>query len=206
MKNIKTLIITATIIILMGLACAVNTEAATVKYAKSVSDFKSTGEYILEAAEYPMSQTKKVDGLVATPDADGWMNLKKYNASTAKSNHQIWRISNFVWNSYPDGGGYYGDHAPTYTIDNSDPLPYWSNDFMARAVTYTSKGFYRQEEIYGAFGTHYEHFNSPAQRFTIKKVRVDSKTGRTVFKFINVKSGKAMAAGGYALFYVRIVE
>jgi len=64
MKNIKTLIITATIIILMGLACAVNTEAATVKYAKSVSDIVSTGEYILEAAEYPMSQTKKVDGFV----------------------------------------------------------------------------------------------------------------------------------------------
>lgn len=206
MKNIKTLIITATIIILMGLACAVNAEAATVKYAKSVSEIIPEGEYILEAAEYPLSQTKKVDGWVATPDADGWMNLKKYNASTAESKHQIWRISNFVWNSYPDGGGYYGDHAPTYTIDNSDPLPYWSNDFMARAITYTSKGFYRMEEIYGAFSTHYEHFNSPAQRFTIKKVRVDSKTGRTVFKFINVKSGKAFASGGYALFYVRIVE
>jgi hypothetical protein len=206
MKNIKTLIITATIIILMGLACAVNTEAATVRYAKSVSEIVPEGEYILEAAEYPLSQTKKVDGWVATPDANGWMNLKKYNASTAESKHQIWRISNFVWNSYPDGGGYYGDHASTYTIDNSDPLPYWSNDFMARAVTYTSKGFYRQEEIYGAFSTHYEHFNSPAQRFTIKKVRVDAKTGRTVFKFINVKSGKAMAAGGYALFYVRVVE
>ena len=206
MKNIKTLIITATIIILMSLACAVNTEAATVKYAKSVSEIVPTGEYILEAAEYPMSQTKKVDGWVATPDADGWMNLKKYSASTAKSKHQIWRISNFVWNSYPDGGGYYGDHAPTYTIDNSDPLPYWSNDFMARAITYTSKGFYRQEEIYGAFSTHYEHFNSPAQRFKIVKVRTDKKTGRAVFKFVNSKSGKALAAGGYAFFYVRIVE
>ena len=206
MKNIKSLIIGAFIIIILGLACAVNTEAATVKYAKSVSDIKSTGEYILEAVEFPKSSATKIPDYVATPDANGWMGLKKYVASTAESKHQIWRISNFVWNSYPDGGGYYGDHAPTYTIDNSDPLPYWSNDFMARAVTYTSKGFYRMEEIYGAFSTHYEHFNSPAQRFTIKKVRVDSKTGRTVFKFINVKSGKALAAGGYALFYVRIVE
>ena len=205
MKKFMTITITA-IVIIMGLACAVNTEAATVKYAKNVSDIKSTGEYILEAAEYPMSQTKKVDGWVATPDANGWMNLKKYNASTAKSKHQIWRISNFVWNSYPDGGGYYGDHAPTYTIDNSDPLPYWSNDFMARAITYTSKGFYRQKEIYGAFATHYEHFNSPAQRFKIVKVRTDKKTGRAVFKFVNSKSGKALAAGGYAFFYVRIVE
>ena len=55
MKNIKTLIITATIIIL-GLACAVNTEAATVRYAKSVSEIVPEGEYILEAAEYSREQ------------------------------------------------------------------------------------------------------------------------------------------------------
>ena len=206
MRKVFIMTATALIIIILGLACAVSTEAATVKYAKNVSDFGSAHRYVLEAAEYPKSSTKKIDGWVATPDANGWMGLKKYNASTAESKHQIWRISNFVWNSYPDGGGYYGDHASTYTIDNSDPLPYWSNDFMARAATYTSKGFYRQKEIYGAFSTHYEHFNSPAQRFTIKKVRVDAKTGRTVFKFINVKSGKAMCAGVYGLFYVRIVE
>jgi hypothetical protein len=95
---------------------------------------------------------------------------------------------------------------PTYTITNEDPLPYWSNAFMGRAVTYTSKGFYRKEEIYGEFGTMYEHWNSPAQRFKIVKVRTDAKTKRAVFKFVNLKSGKAMAAGGYALFYVRIVE
>jgi hypothetical protein len=52
----------------------------------------------------------------------------------------------------------------------------------------------------------YERWNSPAQRWKIVKVRTDAKTGRVVFKFINVKSGKAMAAGGYAFFYVRIVE
>ena len=61
MKKITAIIIGALAIIILGLACAVNTEAATVKYAKSVSDIKSTGEYILEAAEYPLSQTKKVD-------------------------------------------------------------------------------------------------------------------------------------------------
>lgn len=200
MKNIKSLIIGA-LIIIFGLACAVNTEAATVKYAKSVSEIIPEGEYILEAAEYPMSQTTKIDGWVATPDANGWMGLKKYVASTAESKHQIWHISNWAYD-YDIGEV----TAPSYTITNRDPLPTWSNSFMGRAVTYTSKGFYRQDEIFGAFSTHYEHFNSPAQRFTIKKVRVDSKTGRTVFKFINVKSGKAMAAGGYAFFYVRIVE
>ena len=206
MKNITSLIIGAFIIILMGLVCAVNTEAATVKYAKSVSDFNSSHRYVLEAAEYPMSQTKKVDGWVATPDTTGWMDLKKYTASTAESKHQIWYIDNHEYRLNESEGYFYPETAPTYTITNTDPLPYWSNDFMGRAITYTSKGFYRQSEIYGTFEPCYEHFSSPAQRFTIKKVRVDSKTGRTVFKFINVKSGKAMAAGGYALFYVRIVE
>ena len=206
MKNIRAFIIGAFIIILMGLACAVNTEAATVKYAKNISDFKPSGEYILEAAEYPLSQTKKIDGYVATPDADGWMNLKKYNASTAESKHQIWYIDNHEYRLNESEGYFYPETAPTYTITNTDPLPYWSNDFMGRAITYTSKGFYRQSEIYGAFNPCYEHFSSPAQRFKIVKVRTDAKTGRTVFKFVNLKSNKAMAAGGYALFYVRIVE
>jgi len=201
MKKFMTLIITATIIILMGLACAVNTEAATVKYAKSVSDFNYNHRYVLEAAEYPKSSTKKIDGYVATPNASGWMDLKKYTASTAESKHQIWNITNWAYD-YDIGEV----TAPSYTITNSDPLPYWSNAFMGRAITYTSKGFYRQEEIYGAFGTHYEHWNSPVQRYKIVKVRTDAKTGRAVFKFVNVKSGKAMCAGGYALFYVRIVE
>jgi hypothetical protein len=201
MKNIKSLIIGALIIILMGLACAVNTEAATVKYAKSVYEINYEHRYVLEAAEYPMSQTTKIDGWVATPDSTGWMGLKKYTASTAESKHQIWHISNWAYD-YDIGEVI----APSYTITNRDPLPTWSNSFMGRAVTYTSKGFYRQEEIYGAFGTMYEHWNSPAQRWKIVKVRTDAKTGRVVFKFINVKSGKALAAGGYALFYVRIVE
>ena len=206
MKNIRAFIIGAFIIILMGLACAVNTEAATVKYAKSVSDFNSSHRYVLEAAEYPMSQTKKVDGWVATPDSDGWMNLKKYSASTADGKHQIWYIDNHEYRLNESEGYFYPETAPTYTITNTDPLPYWSNDFMGRAVTYTSKGFYRQSEIYGTFNPCYEHFSSPAQRFKIVKVRTDAKTGRTVFKFVNLKSNKAMAAGGYALFYVRIVE
>ena len=81
-------------IIIMGLACAVNTEAATVKYVKDVSEIVPEGEYILEAVEYPMSSTKKIPGYVATPNASGWMDLKKYNASTAESKHQIWSISN----------------------------------------------------------------------------------------------------------------
>lgn len=59
MKNIRAFIIGAFIIILMGLACAVNTEAATVKYAKNVSDIDYYHSYILEAAEYPMSSTTK---------------------------------------------------------------------------------------------------------------------------------------------------
>jgi hypothetical protein len=201
MKNIKSLIIGALIIIILGLACAVNTEAATVKYAKNVSDFNYSHRYILEAVEYPMSQTKKVDGWVATPDSTGWMGLKKYTASTAESKHQIWNITNWAYD-YDMGEM----TLPTYTITNEDPLPYWSNAFMGRAVTYTSKGFYRKEEIYGEFGTMYEHWNSPAQRFKIVKVRTDAKTKRAVFKFVNLKSGKAMAAGGYAFFYVRIVE
>ena len=199
MKNIKAFIIGAFIIIILGLACAVNTEAATVKYAKSVNDIDYYHSYVLEAAEYPKSSTKKIDGWVATPDANGWMGLKKYNASTAQEKHQIWAISNHVYD-YNLGSLI----APDYDISNADPLPTWSNDFMWKAVTYTSKGFYRQDEIFGEFGTMYEHFNSPAQRWKIVKVRTDAKTGRTVFKFINVKSGKALAAGGYAFFYVRI--
>lgn len=199
-KAMKTAFLVMAIII-AALACTCETQAATVKYAKNVSDFNYSHRYILEAAEYPMSQTKKIDGWVATPDADGWMNLKKYTASTADSKHQIWYIENWVYD-YDMGEM----TLPTYTITNSDPLPHWSNDFMGRAVTYTSKGFYRQKEIYGEFGTMYEHWNSPAQRFKIVKVRTDAKTGRVIFKFVNVKSGKAMCAGGYAFFYVRIVE
>ena len=201
MKKFMTITITAIIIIILGLACAVNTEAATVRYAKNVSEFNYEHRYVLEAAEYPKSSTKKVDGWVATPNATGWMDLKKYTASTADSKHQIWDISN--WNYDYNFGEV---TTPTYTITNSDPLPHWSNDFMGRAVTYTPKGFYRQEEIYGEFGTMYEHWNSPAQRFKIVKVRTDAKTKRAVFKFVNQKSGKALAAGGYAFFYVRIVE
>lgn len=128
------------------------------------------------------------------------MDLIKYDPNTAESKHQIWRISNWVYDY--DMGEL---TLPTYTITNSDPLPYWSNSFMGRAITYTSKGFYRQEEIYGEFGTMYEHWNSPAQRYTIKKVRTDAKTGRAVFRFINAKSKVAMAAGGYADFYVMIL-
>lgn len=40
MKKFTAIIIGAFIIIILGLACAVNTEATTVKYAKSVSDIK----------------------------------------------------------------------------------------------------------------------------------------------------------------------
>lgn len=205
MKNIKSLIIGAIIIILMGLACAVNTEAATVKYAKNVSDFNYSHRYVLEAAEYPKSSTTKKDGYVAAPNANGWMTLIKYSASTAESKHAVWSIDNHEQRLYPMMG-YYSEVASDYTITNSDPLPYWSNDFMGRAITYTSKGFYRMEEIYGTFDPCYEHFSSPAQRYRIVKVRTDKKTGRVVFKFVNSKSGKAFASGGYALFYVRIVE
>ena len=204
MKNIKSFIIGAIIIIIMGLACAVNTEAATVKYAKNVSDFNYNHRYILEAAEFPKSSTTKIDGRVAAPNADGWMTLIKYSASTAESKHAVWYIDNHEQQLID--GIFYPVAAPTYTIFNDDPLPYWSNDFMGRAITYTSKGFYRQQMIYGHFEPYYEYFPSPAQRYTIKKVRTDAKTGRAVFKFVNVKSGKAMCAGGYAFFYVRIVE
>ena len=201
MRKVFIMTATALIIIILGLACAVNTEAATGKYVKNISEIVPEGEYILEAVEYPKSQTTKIPGYVATPNASGWMDLKKYVASTAESKHQIWHISN---RAYDYRLGYVT--TSTYTITNEDPLPYWSNAFMGRAITYTSKGFYRQEEIYGEFGTMYEHWNSPAQRYKIVKVRTDAKTGRVIFKFVNVKSGKAMAAGGYALFYVRIVE
>ena len=204
MKKFMTITITATIIILMGLACAVNTEAATVKYAKSVSDFNYNHRYVLEAVEYPKSQTTKIPGYVATPDANGWMGLKKYSASTAESKHQIWYIDNHE--QQLTDGIFYPVTAPTYTITNTDPLSPSSNAFMGRAITYTSKGFYRQSEIYGTFDPCYEHFSSPAQRYKIVKVRTDAKTGRVIFKFINQKSGKALAAGGYAFFYVRIVE
>ena len=200
MKKITAFIIGAFIIILMGLACAVNTEAATVKYVKSISEIVPEGEYILEAVEYPKSQTKKIPGYVATPDANGWMGLKKYVASTAESKHQIWHISNWAYD-YDMGEM----TLPTYTITNEDPLPYWSNTFMGRAVTYTSKGFYRKEEIYGEFGTMYEHWNSPAQRYKIVKTGTDKKTGAAILKFPNVKSGKAFASGGYALFIVKRV-
>ena len=142
MKKLMTITITAIVIIIMGLACAVNTEAATVKYAKNVSDIDYYHNYILEAAEYPKSSTKKIDGWVATPDANGWMGLKKYNAATAQEKHQIWSISNHVYD-YNLGSLI----APDYDISNADPLPTWSNDFMWRAVTYTSKGFYRQNEL-----------------------------------------------------------
>lgn len=195
---IKTIIAMAAIIIL-GLVLAQNTEAAP-KYAKNVSDFNYNHTYVLEAADFPKSSTTKIGGRVAAPNASGWMDLIKYDPNTAESKHQIWRISNWVYDY--DMGEL---TLPTYTITNSDPLPHWSNSFMGRAITYTSKGFYRQEEIYGEFGTMYEHWNSPAQRYTIKKVRTDAKTGRAVFRFINAKSKIAMAAGGYADFYVMIL-
>lgn len=201
MRNIKLLIIGALIIIIFGLACAVNTEAATGKYVKSISEIVPEGEYILEAVEFPKSQTTKIPGYVATPDANGWMGLKKYVASTAESKHQIWHISNRVYD-YQMGEL----TLPTYTITNSDPLPYWSNAFMGRAVTYTSKGFYRQEEIYGEFGTNYEHWNSPAQRYKIVATGTDKRTGGTIFKFPNVKSKKAFASGGYGLFIIKRVR
>ena len=204
MRRIFIMMATAIIIIIMGLACAVNTEAATVKYAKSVGDFNYSHRYVLEAAEYPMSQTKKVDEWVATPNSTGWMDLKKYTESTADSKHQIWYIDNHE--QQLTDGIFYPVTAPTYTITNTDPLSPSSNAFMGRAVTYTSKGFYRQSEIYGTFDPCYEHFSSPAQRYKIVKVRTDAKTKRTVFKFVNSKSGKALCAGGYGLFYVRIVE
>ena len=200
MRRIFIMMATAIIIIIMGLACAVNTEAATGKYVKSISEIVPEGEYILEAVEYPKSQTKKIPGYVATPDANGWMSLKKYVASTAKAKHQIWNISNRVYD-YQMGEM----TLPTYTITNTDPLPYWSNDFMGRAITYTSKGFYRQEEIYGEGGTMYEHWNSPAQRYKITKVGTDKRTGGVILKFPNAKSGKAFASGGYGLFVLRRV-
>ena len=200
MKKVFIMTATALIIIILGLACAVNTEAATVKYVKSISEIVPEGEYILEAVEYPKSQTKKIPGYVATPDANGWMGLKKYVASTAESKHQIWHISNWAYD-YDMGEM----TLPTYTITNEDPLPYWSNAFMGRAVTYTSNGFYRQEEIYGEFGTMYEHWNSPAQRFKIVKTGTDKKTGAAILKFPNAKSGKAFASGGYGLFILKRV-
>lgn len=199
MKTFVKTIIAMVAIIIFGLTLAQNTEAAP-KYAKNVSDFNSNHTYVLEAADFPKSSTTKIGGRVATPNASGWMDLTKYDPNTAESKHQIWHISNWVYD-YNMGEL----TLPTYTITNSDPLPYWSNDFMGRAVTYTNKGFYRQKEIYGEFGTMYEHWNSPAQRFTIKKVRTDAKTGRAVFRFINAKSKVAMAAGGYADFYVMIL-
>ena len=204
MKKVFIMTATALIIIILGLACAVNTEAATVKYAKSVSDFNYNHRYVLEAVEYPKSSTTKIPGYVATPDANGWMGLKKYSASTAESKHQIWYIDNHE--QQLKNGAYYPVTTSTYTITNTDPLSPGSNAFMGRAITYTSKGFYRQKEIYGTFNPCYEHFSSPAQRFKIVKVRTDAKTGRVIFKFVNVKSGKAMCAGGYAFFYVRIVK
>ena len=200
MKKFMTITITAIVIIIMGLACAQNTEAATGKYVKSISEIVPEGEYILEAVEFPKSSTTKIPGYVATPDANGWMGLKKYVASTAESKHQIWHISNWV---YDYQLGYVT--TSTYTITNEDPLPYWSNAFMGRAVTYTSKGFYRQEEIFGEGGTMYEHWNSPAQRFKIVKTGTDKRTGGIILKFPNVKSGKAFASGGYGLFVLRRV-
>ena len=200
-KMRKVFIMTATaLIIILGLACAVNTEAATGKYVKSISEIVPEGEYILEAVEFPKSSATKIPGYVATPDANGWMGLKKYVASKAESKHQVWHISN---RAYDYQLGYVT--TSTYTITNEDPLPYWSNAFMGRAVTYTSKGFYRQEEIYGEFGTMYEHWNSPAQRFKIVKTGTDKKTGAAILKFPNAKSGKAFASGGYGLFVLRRV-
>ena len=200
MRRIFIMMATALIIILMGLACAVSTEAATGKYVKSISEIVPEGEYILEAVGFPKSSTTKIPGYVATPDANGWMGLKKYVASTAESKHQIWHISN---RAYDYNSGWVT--TTTYTITNEDPLPYWSNAFMGRAITYTSKGFYRQEEIFGEFGTMYEHWNSTAQRFKIVKTGTDKKTGAAILKFPNAKSGKAFASGGYGLFILKRV-
>lgn len=200
MKKITAIIIGALAIIILGLACAVNTEAATGKYIKNISEIVPEGEYILEAVEFPKSSTTKIPGYVATPDTNEWMSLKKYVASTAESKHQIWHISS---RAYDYNRGWVT--TTTYTITNEDPLPYWSNAFMGRAVTYTSKGFYRQEEIYGDFGTMYEHWNSPAQRYKIVATGTDKRTGGTIFKFPNVKSNKAFASGGYGLFIIKKV-
>ena len=70
----------------------------------------------------------------------------------------------------------------------------------------TTVGTLGEEEIYGEFGTMYEHWNSPAQRFKIVKVGTDKRTGGTIFKFPNVKSKKAFASGGYGLFIIKRVR
>ena len=202
MKTFVKTVIAMTAIIILGLALVQNTEAAP-KYAKNVSDFNYNHAYVLEAADFPKSSTTKIGGRVAAPNASGWMDLIKYDPNTAESKHAVWYIDNHEQQLID--GIFYPVTAPTYSIFNTDPLPYWSNSFMGRAITYTSKGFYRQEMIYGHFDPYYEYFPSPAQRYTIKKVRTDAKTGRAVFRFINAKSKIAMAAGGYADFYVMIL-
>lgn len=201
MKKIVITFISISTIVLILLGLTNDTEAAQ-KYVKNISDIKSTGEYVLEAADFPKSSATKIGGRVAAPNATGWMDLIKYDPKTADKKFAVWHIDNHEQQLID--GIFYPVTAPTYTITNSDPLPYWSNAFMGRAITYTSKGFYRREMIYGSFNPYYEYFPSPAQRYTIKKVRTDA-NGRAVFRFINAKSKIAMAAGGYGEFYIMIV-
>lgn len=207
MKNIFATIATAIVIIILGLALAVNTQAAP-RYVKNVSDITMDHRYVLEAADFPKSSATKIGGRVAAPDANGWMTLIKYDANTAEKKHAVWWLDNREQQLID--GIFYDVTAPTYSIGNTDPLPVWSNENMGRVITYTSSGFYRQSEIYGTFDPCYEHFSSPCQRFTIKKVRTDTKTGRAVFRFYTAPGARktpiAMAAGGYADFYVMIVD
>lgn len=205
MKKTLTTIFTTIVIILMGLACAVNTDAAP-RYVRNVSDITMDHRYVLEAADFPKSSTTKIGGRVAAPDANGWMTLIKYDAKTAEKKHAVWWIDNREQQLID--GIFYSVVAPTYSIGNTDPLPYWSNENMGRVITYTSNGFYRQSEIYGSFDPCYEHFSSPCQRWTIKKVRTDA-NGRAVFRFYTAPGARskpiAMAAGGYSDFYIMIV-
>ena len=189
-------------IVIIALACAQNTEAATVKYAKSIKDIENAQYVILEAADYP--------GYVAAPDTrkgyENWMGLIKYKASTVDKLHGVWMVNNIEqgWMTDMFGGEYLTEvKAPTYTITNHGAYDPSSTASTTRYVTYTKEGFYWLPERF-VNNPLYEHGSDMTQRYTIKNV--GTKDGKVMFRFYNVKSKISFASGGRGRWWVRIVR
>ena len=199
-KIMRRVFIVITLVIVAMMACTTRTEAATVKYAKSVADIQKGQYFVLEAADYPNA------GYVAAPDANGWMHLVKYKASTIEKLHGVWMITNKEqgWMTDIFGGEYLAPvTAPTYTITNHAAYDPSSTEPTTRYITYTPSGYYWLPERF-VDNPLYEHGSDFNQRWNIKKV--GTKDGKAVFRFYNAASGTSFAAGGWGRFLVRIVQ
>ena len=201
-KAMRKVFVIMVVIVAALVSCSVKTEAATVKYAKSIDDIKNAQYFILEAADYP--------GYVAAPDTrkgyENWMGLVKYKASTVENLHGVWMINNVeqVWKTDIFGGQYLEQESvATFTITNHGAYDPSSTASTTRYVTYTPEGFYWLPERF-VNNPLYEHGSDMTQRYTIKNV--GTKDGKVMFRFYNAKSKISFASGGRGRWWVRIVQ